>query len=106
MKDAVDYDAEYVVKVNLTGHRGPTDKPVTLRISVDGKPIKEVEVPVQISAVNRQGGATQRGVEEGRVFLTANEHTFRAEFLNDEFVKPLNAQARTNANSQHLPGID
>ena len=74
-----------------------------LRISVDGKPIKEVEVPVQISAVNRQGGATQRGVEEGKVFLTANEHTFRAEFVNDEFVKPLNAQARTNANSNIFP---
>ena len=72
LKDAVDYDAEYVVKVNLTGHRGATDKPVLLRISVDGKPIKEVEVPVQISAVNRQGGATQRGAEEGKVFLTAN----------------------------------
>ena len=103
LKDAVDYDAEYVVKVNLTGHRGATDKPVMLRISVDGKPIKEVQVDVQISAVNRQGGATQRGVEEGRVFLTANEHTFRAEFLNDEFVKPLNAQARANNNANIYP---
>ena len=103
LKDAVDYDAEYVVKVNLTGHRGATDKPVLLRISVDGKPIKEVEVPVQISAVNRQGGATQRGAEEGKVFLTANEHTFRAEFVNDEFVKPLNAQARSNANANIFP---
>jgi cytochrome c553 len=103
LKDAVDYDAEYVLKVNLTGHRGAADKPVLLRISVDGKPIKEVEVPVQISAVNRQGGATQRGAEEGKVFLTANEHTFRAEFVNDEFVKPLNAQARANANSNIFP---
>jgi cytochrome c553 len=103
LKDAVDYDAEYIVKVNLTGHRGATDKPVLLRISVDGKPIKEVEVPVQISAVNRQGGATQRGVEEGKVFLTANEHVFRAEFVNDEFVKPLSAQARANANSNIFP---
>ncbi len=96
LKDAVDYDAEYAIKVNLTGHRGPADKPVLLRISVDGKPIKEVEVSVQISAVNKQGGATQRGVAEGRVFLTAREHTFRAEFVNDEFVKPLSAAARAN----------
>jgi len=103
LKDAVDFDAEYIVKINITGHRGDKDKPVLLRISVDGKPIKEVEVPVQISAVNKQGGATQRGVEEGRVFLTANEHTFRAEFVNDEFVKPLNAQARSNANSNIFP---
>ncbi len=103
LKDAVDYDAEYIVKVNLTGHRGVTDKPVKLRISVDGKTLKEVEVSVQISAVNRQGGATQRGVEEARVFLTANEHTFRAEFLNDDFVKPLDAAARANANSNIFP---
>jgi Protein of unknown function (DUF1592)/Protein of unknown function (DUF1588)/Protein of unknown function (DUF1587)/Protein of unknown function (DUF1585)/Protein of unknown function (DUF1595) len=103
MKDAVDYDAEYIVKVNLSGHRGATDKPVMLRISVDGKPIKEVEVAVQISAVNRQGGATQRGVEEGRVFLTANEHTFRAEFLNDEFVKTLAAKSKTDNNTNIYP---
>ncbi len=103
LKDAVDYDAEYIVKINITGHRGDKDKPVTLRISVDGKPIKEAEIPVQISAVNKQGGATQRGVVEGRVFLTANEHIFRAEFLNDEFVKPLNVQARSNANSNIFP---
>jgi len=103
LKDAVDYDAEYTIKVNLTGHRGATDKPVKLRISVDGKTVKEVDVPVQISAVNRQGGATQRDSEEGKIFLTANEHTFRAEFLNDDFVKPLAAQARSNANSNIFP---
>ncbi len=38
-------------------------------ISVDGQPVETVTVPVQISAVNRQGGATQRTVEEARVFL-------------------------------------
>jgi cytochrome c553 len=103
LKDAVDYDADYVVKVNITGHRGASDKPVLLRISVDGKPIKEIEIPVQISAVNRQGGATQRNVEEARVFLTANDHVFRAEFVNDEFVKPLDAKARSNANANIFP---
>ena len=103
LKDSVDYDAEYIVKVNITGHRGTTDMPVHLRISVDGKPIKEVDVPVQISAVNKQGGATQRGVEEGRVFLTANEHTFRAEFVDDDFVKPLSAAARANLNANIFP---
>jgi cytochrome c553 len=103
LRDAVDYDAEYAIKVNITGHRGATDKPVHLRISVDGKTVKEVDIPVQISAVNRQGGATQRNSEEGRIFLTANEHTFRAEFVNDDFVKPLSAQARTNANTNIFP---
>jgi hypothetical protein len=34
----VDYDADYIVHVNLVGHRGADSKPVTLVISVDGKP--------------------------------------------------------------------
>ncbi|HVW08321.1 MAG TPA: DUF1592 domain-containing protein [Bryobacteraceae bacterium] len=103
MRDLVDYDAEYVIKINILGHRGANDKPVLLRISVDGKTVKEVEIPVQISAVNRQGGATQRNFAEGRVFLTANEHLFRAEFVNDEFVKKLSAQQRANANANIFP---
>ncbi len=58
--DIVDYDADYIVRVNLNGHRGDNDPPVTLRISVDGEPIGTFTVPVEISQVNRQGGATQR----------------------------------------------
>jgi hypothetical protein len=56
-----------------------------------------------MSAVNRQGGNTQRHVEEERVFLTANEHTFRAEFLNDDFVKDLSDRALTNPHSNIFP---
>jgi hypothetical protein len=64
MTDILDYDADYIIHVNLLGHRGKDGKPVNLVISVDGKPYKTVSVPVQISAVNQQGGATQRGNEE------------------------------------------
>jgi hypothetical protein len=103
LRDIVDYDAEYVIRINVIGHRGANDKPVLLRISVDGKPIQETEIPVQISAVNRQGGATQRNFAEGRTFLTANEHIFRAEFVNDEFVKPLSEKARSNNNTNIFP---
>ncbi len=103
LKDGVDYDADYLIRINITGHRGANDKPVMLRISVDGKTVKEAEVSTQISAVNRQGGATQRNVVEGRVFLTAKDHVFRAEFLNDDFVKPLSAQQRSNANTNIFP---
>ena len=84
LTDIVDYDADYIVHVNILGHRGKDSKPVTLVISVDGKPYKTSTLPVQISAVNQQGGATQRAYEEVKVFLTGNQHTFRAEFVNDE----------------------
>jgi hypothetical protein len=101
--DIVDYDADYIIRANLLGHRGAQGKPVTLEIRVDGKPAKTVTVPVGISAVNQQGGATQRGFEEVRLFLTGNQHTFRAEFVNDEELEKIPPAARTNVNQNIFP---
>jgi hypothetical protein len=101
--DIVEYDAEYIVRVNLIGHRGKDDKPVTVVLSVDGKPVKTEVVPVQISAVNQQGGATQRGSVETRVFLPGGMHRFRAEFVNDEFLATLPENARFNNNRNIYP---
>ena len=103
LTDIVDYDADYIVRANLLGHRGAQGKPVTLVISVDGRPYKTVTVPVQISAVNQQGGATQRGFEEVKVFLTGNQHTFRAEFVGDEELAKIPPAARTNVNQNIFP---
>lgn len=103
LKEIIEYDADYIVRVNLVGHRAAKDKPVTVVISVDGKPVKTVDVPVQISAVNQQGGATQRGSEEVRVYLSGNEHTFQAEFLNDDALKDIPESARLNTNRNIYP---
>jgi hypothetical protein len=103
LEDIAEYDAEYVVKVGVTGHRGATDKPVTLQISVDGKPVKTVDVPVQISAVNRQGGSTQRSLVEARVWLPGNRHVFRASFLNDEALKTIPVKSRRDVNLNIFP---
>jgi mono/diheme cytochrome c family protein len=102
-KDRIDFDADYVVRAQLVGHRGDKDKPVTLVLSVDGKPVKTVEVSVQISAVNKQGGATQRSSEEQKLFLSQGEHTFRAAFINDEALKDLPLAARYNNNRNIYP---
>ena len=96
LKDIIEYDAEYIIRVNLIGHRGAQDKPVTLVIAVDGKPVKTVSVPVQISAVNLQSNETQRASQEARVFIRDGEHTFSAEFVNDEDVKRIPLTARLN----------
>lgn len=101
--DRVDFDADYIVRTQLIGHRGDKDKPVTLLVSVDGKPIRTAEVDVRISAVNKQGGATQRSSQEEKVFLTQGEHTFRAQFINDDFLKDLPATARFNNNRNIYP---
>ena len=103
LKYRIEYDAEYVVRADLIGHRGEKDKPVTLVISVDGQPLKTVEIPVQISAVNRQGGGTQRSSEEVRLFLTEGEHRFQAEFVNDDAVKEIAAADRFNNNKNVYP---
>ena len=83
LKEILEYDAEYVFRVTVSGFRPRQETPVTMVLSVDGAPVKTVQVPVTISAVNRQGGATQRTVEEVRVFLPTGAHTFRAAFVDD-----------------------
>ena len=93
-KDRIDFDAEYVLRVLLVGHRTDTSKPLTLVLSMDGKAVKTVEVSVKISAVNKQGGATQRSSEEVRLFIPQGEHTFRAAFVNDEELKDIPVFAR------------
>ena len=103
LQDIVEYDADYVVRVNLVGHRGAKDKDVTLQISVDGKPVRTAAVPVQISAVNQQGGATQRSSQEVKVYLAGGQHSFRAEFVNDEALKDIPLNARLNANRNIFP---
>jgi mono/diheme cytochrome c family protein len=96
LSDIVEYDAEYIVRAYLIGHRGAQDKPVTLVLSVDGKAIKTVSIPVQISAVNQQAGETQRAIPEARVFLPDGEHLFAAEFVNDEAVRQIPLASRLN----------
>jgi hypothetical protein len=107
LREIVSYDAEYVVRVSITGNRTAEDRPVTLVISVDGQPVRTTTVPVRLSDVNRQGGATQRSVEEVRVFLTSNEHLFRAEFVNDEDLKKIaHADRRTPSKNIYPEFID
>ncbi|HEX6463447.1 MAG TPA: DUF1587 domain-containing protein, partial [Vicinamibacterales bacterium] len=103
LKDVVDYDADYAIRVGVTGHRGADDPPVTMDITVDGATVKTVSVPVQLSAVNKQGGGTQRVVYEARVFLPGNEHTFRAAFIGDETLQSIPAKSRGDATQNIFP---
>lgn len=103
LKTIVEWDAEYLVRVALTGSRGPEDKPVTVVISIDGKAVKTATVPVAMNLVNRQGGSTQRAIEEVRVFLPANEHTVRAEFINDSDLAKIPVRARGDLKQNIVP---
>ena len=103
LQEILEYDADYVVRVTVSGYRPQQDTPVTLRISVDGRPVKTASIPVGISAVNRQGGATQRTVEEVRLFLPANGHTFLAELVGDEGLKKIQEGDRLNVSRNIFP---
>ena len=83
----VEFDADYVFRANLAGHRGPEGKPVTMVLSVDGKPVKTVTVSTALTQVTKQAGSTQRVAEEVRLNLTEGPHHFRVQFVNDQFFK-------------------
>jgi mono/diheme cytochrome c family protein len=101
--DHVEYDAEYIFRVILAGHRRAEDKPVTVVLSVDGKPLKTVTVDVKISDVNRQGGATERKNQEVRTYLTEGPHTFRVAIVNDDALKDIPKEVRLNPNRNIFP---
>ena len=103
LKEIVEYDADYTIRVGVAGHREDTDPPVTMTITVDGAPVKTLSVPVQLNAVNKQGGATQRAVYETRVFLPSNEHTFRAAFLDDATLASIPVKSRGDASKNIFP---
>ena len=102
-KDHVEYDAEYTFRTILSGHRAAQDKPVTVVLSVDGKPLKTATVDVKISDVNKQGGATQRTPVEVRTLLTEGPHIFRVAIVNDDGLKDIPESARLNPNRNIFP---
>ena len=103
LADVVDFDADYVVRAIVTGHRGAQGKPVTLVISVDGKPVKTAEIETAQTLVNRQGGNTQQTTSEVRLWLAQGPHTFRAEFVHDEALKEIAPERRGTVNGNIFP---
>ena len=101
--DHLEYDAEYTFRTILAGHRGPQDKPVTVVLSIDGKPVHTTTVDVKISDVNKQGGATQRNNVEARMLLTEGPHTFRVAIVNDEALKDIPKEVRLSPNRNIFP---
>jgi hypothetical protein len=101
--DHIDYDADYIVRALIVGHRGAQGKPVELTMSIDGKPVKTMAVESAFTLVNRQGGATQRTSEEVRVHLAEGPHRFTASFVNDEALKAIAPGDRMNTGKNIYP---
>ena len=103
LKDIVDYDADYTIRVGVVGSRGDDDPPVTMAITVDGDTVKTVSVPVQLNAVNKQAKFAQRAVYDARVFLPGNAHTFRAAFVDDKTLASIPLASRGDATKNIFP---
>jgi hypothetical protein len=82
----IEFDGEYMVRFGLPGERGKDAKPVQLAFWVDGKLLATIPVETKPSGLVYFNPYSE---EQTRLFLTEGDHTFRAAFLNDDFVRDL-----------------
>jgi mono/diheme cytochrome c family protein len=82
----IEWDGEYTVRFGLPGERGADSKPVAMGFWMDGKLLHTIQVETKPSKLVYFDPYSE---EEIRLFLPEGDHTFRAAFINDEFVKGL-----------------
>jgi mono/diheme cytochrome c family protein len=82
----VEWDGEYIIRFGLPGERNADAKPVSMGFSMDGKLLNTIQVETKPSKLVYFDPYSE---EEMRLFLPEGDHTFRAAFINDDFVKGL-----------------
>jgi len=82
----IEWDAEYVVRIGLPGERAADAKPVNMGFWMDGKLLRTMPVETKPSKLVYFDPFS---VEETRLYLPEGDHTFRAGFIGDDFVKGL-----------------
>ncbi len=85
----IEFDGEYIVRFGLPGERAADAKPVTLAFWMDGKLLNSMPVETKPSKLVYFDPYSE---EQLRLFLPEGDHTFRAAFVDDEFVKGLTAK--------------
>jgi hypothetical protein len=85
----VEWDGEYIIRFGLPGERSADAKPVTMGFWMDGKLLHSMPVETKPSKLVYFDPYSE---EEMRLFLPEGDHTFRAGFINDDFVKGLTQQ--------------
>jgi hypothetical protein len=87
-KGRLEFDGEYIVRFGLPGERAKDAMPVQMAFWVDGKLMTTIPVETKPSGLVYFDPYSE---EQTRLFLTEGDHTFRAAFLNDDFVKDLSS---------------
>jgi len=85
-KGRIEFDGEYTVRFGLQGERAPEGKPVILAFWMDGKLMHSMQVETKPSKLVYFDPYSE---EQMRLVLPEGDHTFRAAFVNDDFVKGL-----------------
>ena len=85
----IEFDGVYIVRFGLQGERAAGAKPVMLAFWMDGKLLNSMPVETKPSKLVYFEPYSE---EQMRLFLPEGDHVFRAAFLDDEFVKGLNAK--------------
>jgi hypothetical protein len=89
----IDFDAEYIVRIGLPGQRAEDAKPVVMGFWMDGKLLHTMPVETKPSGLVYFNPFS---MEEFRIALPEGDHTFRAGFIGDEFVKTLSKKEAYN----------
>ena len=82
----IPFDGEWDITLGLPGERGADAKPVTLGFWVDGKLLQTLSAETKPSELVYFNPYSE---EHMRLFLSEGDHTFRAGFIGDDFVKGL-----------------
>jgi hypothetical protein len=99
----IDFDGEYTIRIGLPGERAADTKPVTMGFWMDGKLLHTMPVETKPSKLVY---FSPYSAEEMRLYLPEGDHTFRAGFINDDFVKDLSIKdAYNNTKNKFLESI-
>ncbi|MCU1330765.1 MAG: hypothetical protein JWN34_6135 [Bryobacterales bacterium] len=82
----VDFDGEYTVRFGFPGERPANSKAVKMAFFMDGQLLNTIDVETKPSGLVYFNPFSDA---EFKAYLPEGDHVFRAQFLNDDFVKTL-----------------
>ncbi len=99
----VEFDGDYNITIGLPGERGADAKPVQMGIWMDGKLLHTMPVETKPSKLVYFNPYSE---EQVKLYLPEGDHVFRVAFIDDPFVKDLNAKdAYNNKKNKYLDSI-
>jgi hypothetical protein len=97
----VDFDGEYTVRFGFPGERAFDAKPLKMRFTMDGQEIGTLDVETKPSKLVYFDPFSDG---EMHVYLPEGDHVFRAQFLNDDFVKNIDPKDAYSAKKNKYIG--